>query len=100
MTTTEAQKLVRQAARWVAKTYGKAWARRVKITKLNLASPWACILGQVAGSYLAAWQQHPEVVADGPFSVAFIPDEWKAGRNDVIEQAWREEIRRQRAAAK
>lgn len=49
MVTTMKQKVTR-GAKWLDKNY-KGWARKVKITRLNLANHCYCILGQLYGEY-------------------------------------------------
>ena len=89
--------IVKKGARFMDK-YRPGWARRVKITKLDMASSCNCILGQEFGGFGAAlWGTNriPELMGQTDelgFSAEKIDD------YSLLTDAWKDEIRARRGS--
>ena len=95
--------------------YGpKNWLRKIKVTQLDLASSFSCILGQIYGSYnngCESLNEHKPSFGDDGFvgveirsNLGFTIDLTKTSYNDLywnkLTEAWKVAIRAEKKKAK
>jgi hypothetical protein len=76
------------------------WARKVKLTKLDLSNPCLCVLGQIYGRFSTGHYALGFAMADHVSHGFTLPDGlWIGGRDDWarLDVLWRDAIRQRRA---
>lgn len=92
---------VKRGAKLLDAKLGKGWARKVKVTRLELADCQMCVLGQLYGDYDTGIDELGDI--DGPRHGFDQPDFSEALDFDSyhevwasLNQLWRDEIRSRR----